>query len=348
MKLKLHAPIFAAAYLLFALQLNSQITSATYDFESLTTGAYLNGQDNWEVLGEGVNQNVSTSTTSGDYTGSKAFLPGSLGGNNQILASRVNDGNWSFPDITTCSETSELILECTMYLNYWGQAFFLGYDANDDGDFGSADVFDANELSIGFGRKRSGSNYMRVYKADGSYQQVVVAESLSGWVRYRLTVNLLGNSGSGSGTLYYKDLANSGAWTEYPGLSGIDMLIDSNSANQDNLSNLDGMAIFQDADSTGWDDIFVQTTCTDLLATEAAAFEKLSIYPNPSNGTVSVDKGSLNDLVFELKNSLGQRLLVKELKGAGVSTIELNQAPGVYIATLQSENAIKSYKIVIE
>lgn len=348
MKLKLHSPVFMAACVFLGIQLNAQTTTATYDFESLTTGAYLNGQDNWEVLGEGVNQNVNTSTTSGDYTGSKAFLPGDLGGNNQILASRVNDGNWSFPELTTCAATSEVVLECSMSLNYWGQAFFLGYDANEDGDFGSADVFDANELGIGFGRRRSGSNYMRVYKADGSYQQVVVAESLSGWVRYRLVIDLLANSGSGSGTLYYKDLANSGAWTEYPGLSGIDMLIDANSSNQDNLSNLDGIALYQDADSTGWDDILVQKTCTQPLTVENKPFENVSVYPNPTKGTLHVAMGGIENMYFELKNSQGQIVLEKELNGGGATTIALDQAPGIYVATLQANEAIKSYKVVLE
>ena len=217
MKLKLHALCFVAASTLFSVQSNSQTTTtSTYDFETLSTGVLLNGQDNWEVLGEGVNQYVNTAASSGDYTGSKAFMPGGLGGSNQILASRVNDGNWSFPSINTCNEASELVLECSMSLNYWGQSFFMGYDLNDDGDYGAADVFDTNEISVGFGRRRTGSNYMRVYRADGTYVEVVVAESLSGWVRYRLVIDLLGNAGSGSGTLYYKDLANSGSWTEVP------------------------------------------------------------------------------------------------------------------------------------
>ena len=81
MKLKLHALCFVAASTLFSVQSNSQTTTtSTYDFETLSTGVLLHGQDNWEVLGEGVNQYVNTAASSGDYTGSKAFMPGGLGG----------------------------------------------------------------------------------------------------------------------------------------------------------------------------------------------------------------------------------------------------------------------------
>ncbi len=167
-------------------------------------------------------------------------------------------------------------------------------------------------------------------------------------MRYRLVIDLLGNAGSGSGTLYYKDLANSGSWTMYPGLNAIDMLIDSNSINQDNLGLLDGFALYQDADATSWDDILVQTNCTQALGSDAVNFENVSIFPNPTNGRLQMDLTGLKDVRFELKNSHGQLLNTRELTGGGLESIELNQPSGFYFVTLKTENASNNYKVLIE
>lgn len=323
---------------------NAQILSSTYDFEGLTTSAILHGQDNWVVGTNASQQNVGTTIGVGDYVGSKAFKPNDLGGNNFLFASRVNDGNWSIPSVTSCVSATTITMEASVAINYWGQHFNLGFDKNSDGDFGTTNTPDPNELGIGFGRDRSGgTNYMQVYKADGTVVSVPVAESLASytWVRFRLVVELEGNSGQGVGALYYRNLETAAAWAIYPGLSNINMAINTASANQDNLSNLNGMAFVQEADRVYWDDLYVAVGCDGLLSAESEVLESTTIFAK--NNSIVVDFDKELEAAITIFDVLGRPVLhVKTTATNNQFTVPVK---GVYIVKVASEGQVETQKI---
>ena len=130
----------------------------------------------------------------------------------------------------------------------WGEWLNLGFDANGDGDYSSdCKTADPNELGIGLGFALSN---MELYKADGTV--VSAARVGSGWTRYRLTINLKANSGQGSGSVCYKIMnASPAIWQPVPGLQDINMAINSSSAGRENLQNLNGMVVQQEAGGAG-------------------------------------------------------------------------------------------------
>lgn len=327
--------------------ITSQVISDTYDFESLTVSSNLNGQDNWVVNTNVTQQNVGNTSSIGDYVGSKAFVPGDLGGSNFLFASRVNDANWEIPSVTSCTVATNLTIEASVAINYWGQHFNLCYDKNGDGDYGSLNVADSNELSVGFGRHRTGGvNYMQVYKADGTTTSVAVAESLASyaWVRFRLVIDLAANSGQGSGTLYYRDLEASGSWTAYPGLGSINMLIDDGSVNQDNLSNLDGVGFVQEADRVYWDDLYVSITCDGLVGVESSQIDLVKIYA--SHSEIIVDLSALSQADIVVYDMLG-RVVSSDLGVRKDNYRTKVSQEGIYIVQVSEGGAVKTQKVLV-
>ncbi len=73
----------------------------------------------------------------------------------------------------------------------------------------------------------------------------------------------------------------------------------------------------------------------------------LNIYPNPSeNGKFSIIYDELSTAVLSIKNTSGQTVSNTEIF-SGENEIDANLSSGVYLVTLQSENGVKTQKLIV-
>lgn len=177
--------------------------TATYDFENLTPGSTIQGNDNWMVTGSSSlsNASVQNFTTSGDYSGSKGLNVADLGGGGNLFISRTNDSNFALPKV---GENDIIEITFDHSRNYWGSYIAFGYDVNMDGHIADS------ELTFGLFDRNNG-NLIEVY-GPGKTFITGSTKSLAGWTRWKLTIDLAANNGQGSIDISYKDLTNSGAY----------------------------------------------------------------------------------------------------------------------------------------
>jgi hypothetical protein len=218
-----------------------QPETATYDFESLNI-APINGQDNWVVTGNVSINNARVTDQSLPYN--KALGIFSLGGNNNLQVSRVNNADWAFPEISRAFVRVEFDLNG----NWWGSYFNLAYDADNNGQISS------NERGFGL-RTSDRLDNIVLYGANGNSVGSVTYLNTNQWNRYRIEIDLKANNERGSATVYVLD-SDGTTWNTLIG-NGIDMGFNPNASDQTNPSNLNGMRFFQDADGSQLDNITI-------------------------------------------------------------------------------------------
>lgn len=105
--------------------------------------------------------------------------------------------------------------------------------------------------------------------------------------------------------------------------------------------------------SASWEVYLVKMDASGVVGIEEfAADNKLSLYPNPSDGSLNVDLSGMQDFTsFRIANSLGQTVYsedLKALRGNQLMTVDLkNNAPGVYFVTIESSNKTITKKLIL-
>ncbi|TAN62131.1 MAG: hypothetical protein EPN20_11260, partial [Magnetospirillum sp.] len=182
------------------------VTRSTYDFEGLTAGQTIDGQDGWVANNTDVTT-VGTVASSGLYVGSTAYSPGTVAGVARVI-SRLADGDFAMPAVAA---GDKIVLEYDFTPNYWGAGLQLGYDANSDGDL----IGDTGEVAIGVGFRQEGGERVAVYDALGNATETAfdLTVGYSEWARFRLTLDTAANGGQGALSVQLRDLTHAGAWT---------------------------------------------------------------------------------------------------------------------------------------
>lgn len=196
--------------------------NVAYDFEALTTSAFLGDQDGWD---DQPGQGEAWVTVDGSAAnGSKvaAHIQTTAHSESAYL-SRENDQNFSFPAIS--SSQSVLVMQFDLTGDYLAR-FGLGHDINSD------DVLEADPLGNG-----SGSELGPVFGIDdrrfvvqqaglgmASYADFGGGDAASDWFRLKLEVDFNANGGNGAGTLFYMNLSDGDTgFTAVPGLSDVNL-----------------------------------------------------------------------------------------------------------------------------
>ncbi|MBI2236025.1 MAG: tandem-95 repeat protein [Magnetospirillum sp.] len=182
------------------------VTRSTYDFEGLTAGQTIDGQDGWVANNTDVTT-VGTVASSGLYVGSTAYSPGTVAGVARVI-SRLADGDFAMPAVAA---GDKIVLEYDFTPNYWGAGLQLGYDANSDGDL----IGDTGEVAIGVGFRQEGGERVAVYDALGNATETAfdLTVGYNEWARFRLTLDTAANGGQGALSVQLRDLTHAGAWT---------------------------------------------------------------------------------------------------------------------------------------
>tara|TARA_B100000809_G_C15024478_1_gene489648 strand:- start:109 stop:1119 length:1011 start_codon:yes stop_codon:yes gene_type:complete len=104
-----------------------------------------------------------------------------------------------------------------------------------------------------------------------------------------------------------------------------------------------------------WTDIDAQasfdTSCANpcVVGVDGISISNLSIYPNPTNGIISIDLGEvLTDISVTLTNSLGQVVLSENYASTSFINIDINAPKGIYFLQLETNGEVITKKIIKE
>jgi photosystem II stability/assembly factor-like uncharacterized protein len=74
-----------------------------------------------------------------------------------------------------------------------------------------------------------------------------------------------------------------------------------------------------------------------------------SIYPNPNEGTFTVDlRESLNNVHLNIYNNIGKSVYSKSLGSSGKQTIKSHLSPGIYLIEINSNKGTVTQKLIVE
>lgn len=79
---------------------------------------------------------------------------------------------------------------------------------------------------------------------------------------------------------------------------------------------------------------------------EHSVFNQVSIYPNPNQGFVNIDLGSLKVVTIKVFNVSGQIVYHKENINTSTHHFKINEAPGVYVLEISVHGKNQQYKLV--
>ena len=75
--------------------------------------------------------------------------------------------------------------------------------------------------------------------------------------------------------------------------------------------------------------------------------ENPMIYPNPTNGVVSIDlRKNYNNVIIQLNDILGRKIIERSYNQGRVFNLNINESPGVYFLTIVTENKRVVFRLV--
>jgi hypothetical protein len=86
-----------------------------------------------------------------------------------------------------------------------------------------------------------------------------------------------------------------------------------------------------------------------LSLSELEFYEKLIVYPNPSDDNFKVEFGkSVEDVVLEVTDIQGKLISITQVLNTAESSIKLIESPGIYFLTIKSKEGKKTIKLIKE
>jgi uncharacterized repeat protein (TIGR03803 family) len=98
----------------------------------------------------------------------------------------------------------------------------------------------------------------------------------------------------------------------------------------------------------GCTDTSTCVTITTVSIIENPLFKQVAIYPNPSQGLVNIDLGSLKNVSIKVHNVTGQLIYKDENINIPNYQFEIKESNGVYFIEINSNNEEQKYKLIIE
>ena len=96
----------------------------------------------------------------------------------------------------------------------------------------------------------------------------------------------------------------------------------------------------------GCTDTTVCVTISSLDINENLSFNDVYIIPNPTQGLVNIELGSLTDVDVKVYNVNGQLIYYAANINTSTHQFELNEVPGIYIVEVSSQEEKQHYKLI--
>ena len=92
------------------------------------------------------------------------------------------------------------------------------------------------------------------------------------------------------------------------------------------------------------------TACTRVILSSVNSTytipSEIAIYPNPTQGEISVDLGNAKEVSFRLSNALGQVIWTKALRNIPLATLRIEGTRGVYFLEVKTEAQHSIFKLI--
>ena len=94
---------------------------------------------------------------------------------------------------------------------------------------------------------------------------------------------------------------------------------------------------------------FCAAVATSLSSPEGkCSFAKPILYPNPSDGIVSLDlRSNYNDVTIQLNDILGRQVMNRNYSEGKVFNLNITEEPGVYFLSVYAEDRKVVFKLII-
>ena len=238
--------------------LNAQ-TMYTYDFNSLTLGSGINGQDNWMST----YQTVSGGDFEVNYTsGGSALSP------DNSLCLLYNHGGPGIGQTASRLTTPALPfdfsaggimeIEVKMLVNWWGVGFGWGYDATNNGtiNFGTADANDGGCWFYLKNANNTNHDQHSFTKPDGTTINFTYDNSVSDWNVFRFSIDFTANAGAGAITMYAK--TPTGTWSTISEVNSVNLGLTPGSSNKLDPAMWNRLLMHSQGGVGGFDDIVIR------------------------------------------------------------------------------------------
>ena len=248
--------IFIISTLLIVMQLSftqAQMITYKYDFNNLTIGANLNGQDGWTSV-------VNTGSTYDLVVGYNMAGPGTSAGTGSTTPDNTLGVFYDYPGpnygrtasrVTTTGFPFNFAIggimeiQVDMCTAWWGDFFGIGYDKNNNGylvpGVEQQVAYEANEGGIGIYLSDASAANCVFMKPDGT-KIPIVYDSMSLWNTWKIFIDFDANSGAGAASLFAKK--PNGNFVNIPAVQNLNLGLTPGSADR--------------KDPAKWSKIFIQ------------------------------------------------------------------------------------------
>lgn len=128
-------------------------------------------------------------------------------------------------------------------------------------------------------------------------------------------------------------VTSEGPWTDYDG----------------NIQDASGVYEFNYTNATGCDStINVALTVNDINTAVNEVLSNVNVYPNPTNGNVTVDLGDLTNVSVKVTNLIGEVIYEDHKISNSTYNLYIEEAAGLYFVEISNENNKKVIKLLVE
>jgi hypothetical protein len=165
------------------------------------------------------------------------------------------------------------------------------------------------------------------YTADGSYTWT--GTNAAG-CDSTATLNLTFGTASAPQTVM---VTSEGPWTDYDG----------------NIQENSGVYDYSYTNASGCDStITVALTVNDIVNGVNETLSNVNVYPNPTNGNVTVDLGGLTDVSIKVTNLIGEVIYEDHKISNSTYNLYIEEAAGLYFVEISNENNKEVIKLLVE
>jgi hypothetical protein len=96
--------------------------------------------------------------------------------------------------------------------------------------------------------------------------------------------------------------------------------------------------------------MYFSENCNNFCSTvgiEKNSLSNLTLYPNPTNGNITIDLGETKiNVKAKLTNSVGQVVLTQNLGSTNFINLDLESSSGIYFLQIEADGEIITKKII--
>jgi hypothetical protein len=128
-------------------------------------------------------------------------------------------------------------------------------------------------------------------------------------------------------------VTSEGPWTDYDG----------------NIQDVSGVYVFNYTNVSGCDStINVALTVNEINTAVSEVLSNVNVYPNPTNGNVTIELGDLTNVSVKVTNLIGEVIYEDHKISNSTYNLYIEEAAGLYFVEISNENNKEVVKLLVE